>query len=208
MKLEKYIDKTKKKRKIILISLGVIILISVSLLLYKTFASFSETVEFPMIKGKVDYFGNSDIYFAFYKGNDKLDSMPLKDNEENLVFDYGECDNGAYVEWDNEEWAPLIRNLSKSKTKCSLYFKEKTSINICNKYGNDSALCYISKLGDIDYTNLAYDGKGVLQELGTDDNNLRYVGTNPNNYIDIGDKESNSKRLIFNSNSPFNTNDK
>ncbi len=194
MKLEKYEDKSKKKRKVILVSIGVIVLISVSLILYKTFASFSEEVSFPMMKGKVDYFGNSDIYFAFYKGNELLEEMPQKDNKENLVFDYGECDNESYIEWDNEEWAPLIIDLSKSKTKCSLYFKEKTSINICNKYGNDSALCYISKLGDSDYINMAYDhasANGVL------DNNLRYIGASPNNYIDIGDRDGDGNPILW-----------
>ena len=67
MKLEKFVDKNKKRRKVDLITLGVLVVVSVSLVLYKTFASFTESVEFPMMKGKVDYFGNSDIYFAFIK---------------------------------------------------------------------------------------------------------------------------------------------
>ncbi len=65
MKLEKYVDKNEKRRRTILITISVIVLIGVSLILYKTFASFIESAEFPMMKGKVDYFGNSDIYFAF-----------------------------------------------------------------------------------------------------------------------------------------------
>ncbi len=125
MKLKKYEDKSKKKRKIILISLGVIVLIGISFLLYKTFASFREEVEFPIMNGKVDYFGNSDVYFAFYKGNEPLEEMPSKENSEGLVFIDGECDNGATIEWDKEEWSPLIKNLTKSKTKCTLYFNDK-----------------------------------------------------------------------------------
>ncbi len=125
MKLEKYVDKDKKRRKVILISISVIVLISVSLLLYKTFASFREEVEFPIMNGKVDYFGNSDVYFAFYKGNEQLEEMPSKDNNEGLVFIDGECDNGASIEWNKEEWSPLIKNLTKSKTKCTLYFNDK-----------------------------------------------------------------------------------
>jgi hypothetical protein len=35
----------------------------------------------------------------------------------------------------------------------------------------------------LDSTDLAYDGIEVLGEVGTEDNNLRYVGQNPNNYI-------------------------
>ena len=54
--------------------------------------------------------------------------MPQKDNEENLVFDHGTCDNGASIVWDNEAWGPMVKNLSKNKTKCSLYFEEKNSM--------------------------------------------------------------------------------
>ena len=125
MKLKKYEDKSKKKRKVILISISVIVLISASFLLYKTFASFTEEIEFPIMNGKVDYFGNSDVYFAFYKGNEPLEEMPSKDNSEGLVFIDGECDNGATIEWDKEQWSPLIKNLTKSKTKCTLYFNDK-----------------------------------------------------------------------------------
>ena len=194
MKLKKYEDKNKKKRKILLVSLGVIVLIGVSLILYKTFAIFTESAEFSIMNGKVDYFGNSDVYFAFFNGNDKLEEMPQKDNEENLVFDYGTCDNGADIIWDNENWGPMVKNLSKSKTKCSLYFKEKLSIEICNKYGNDSASCYITKLGDSDYVNMFYDHAGAN---GVEVNNLRYVGLIPNNYIDIGDRDSNGEPILW-----------
>ncbi len=178
MKLEKYEDKNKKKRKIILISIGVIVLISLSLILYKTFASFSEEVSFPMMKGKVDYFGNSDIYFAFYKDDELLEEMPQKDNKENLVFDHGECDNGASIEWNNDEWAPLIKELNKVKTKCNLYFKK--AIN---------AVEYFTELAKTDTTNLKTDD--------TSEANIRYVGANPNNYIDIGDKDSYGKPILW-----------
>ena len=131
MKLEKYVDKDKKRRKVILITISVIVLISVSFLLYKTFASFTESAEFPMMNGKVDYFGNSDIYFAFYQGDKELEEMPQKDNKKNLIFDHGECDNGASIEWNVDEWAPLVKGLSSLKTKCSLYFvKDSKAITI------------------------------------------------------------------------------
>ena len=103
MKLEKYVDKSVKRRKTILISISVIVLISVSFLLYKTFAVFTENVEFPMMKGKVDYFGNSDIYFVFYKYGELVEEMPLKDNVDNIGFDHAECDNEASIIWNEEE---------------------------------------------------------------------------------------------------------
>ncbi len=188
MKLEKYVDKNVKRRKIVLISLGVVVLISVSFLLYKTFASFTESAEFPIMNGKVDYFGNSDVYFVFYKGDKELEEMPQKDNPEKLEFDYASCDNGASIIWDKEEWAPLVKGLNSVKTKCSLYFKE---------YDPDIAVNYITELAKIDPTNLAYDGKEILGELGTEDNNLRYIGVNSNNYIDIGDRDINGNPILW-----------
>ena len=78
------------------------------------------------MNGKVDYFGNSDIYFAFYKNEQLLEEMPQVNNEENLVFEHGECDNGASIEWNASEWAPLVKGLNKVKTKCELYFSVVT----------------------------------------------------------------------------------
>ncbi len=94
-KLEKYVDKRKKRRKVILISISAIVLVGFSFLMYKTFASFTESAEFPMMKGKVDYFGNSDIYFVFYKNDELIEEMPQKNNSEKLVFEHGNCDNNA-----------------------------------------------------------------------------------------------------------------
>ena len=174
MKLEKYVDQKQKRRKEILISISVIVLISVSLLLYKTFASFTESAEFQVMNGKVDYFGNSDVYFAFYKGDEQLEEMPQKGNKENLVFDHGTCDNGAAIEWNSEEWGPMVKNLSKSKTKCSIYFKEKTEIELDKDIP-------IAESGDGLYT-VPHNN---LEELGTEWNKTeyRYAGVNPDNYV-------------------------
>ena len=195
MKLEKYEDKSKKKRKIILISISVIVLLSISFLLYKTFAIFNEHVEFPMMNGKVDYFGNSDVYFVFYKGDELLEEMPQKDNSENLVFSHGECDNAASIEWNESEWAPLVKGLNSPKTKCSLYFEEYVptfdkEVVKCGQGGTGAAEC-IKNNANLDTVNLMADD--------TSDANIRYVGANEtvNNYIDIGDKDSNGNPILW-----------
>ena len=173
MKLEKYVDKSVKRRKALIISISAIVLISVSFLLYKTFASFTESAEFPMMKGKVDYFGNSDIYFVFYQGDKQLEEMPQKNNQENLVFDHGECDNGASIEWNSEEWGPVVKNLSKSKTKCSLYFGKKTI-----ELDKDVPIIEIGDgLYKVEYNDLT--------ELSSEWNKTeyRYAGADPDNYV-------------------------
>ena len=159
MKL-KYVHKSNKKRKIILISI-IVILINISFLLFKNILLFNESTVNPF----------DNVYFGYYNGKEKLESMPEKENPENLVFDHGECDNGASIEWDDNEWSPLVKNLSKSKTKCSIYFRKYNATN------------FLKDLATIDNKNLAYDGKKSLGELGTEDNNLRYIGNNPNNYV-------------------------
>ncbi len=144
----------------IIISLILIILLLVT---HKNFANNNQNL--------------NNIYFGYYNGNEKLEEMPQKDNTENLVFDYAICDNEAYVEWNEEEWAPLVKNLSKSKTKCSVYFR------------NSSGIEFLKKLVKNNDSNLIFDG--------TSDNNLRYIGENPNNYIDIGNKDSNGKPILW-----------
>ena len=193
MKIEKYVDKNINRRKIILVSISVIVLISVSLILYKTFASFTESVEFQVMNGKVDYFGNSDVYFVFYHGDKELDEMPQKDNEENLVFEYGECDNGASIEWNEEEWAPLVKGLNSPKTKCSLFFEEYVptfdkEVVKCGKAGTGAAEC-IKNNANLDKVNLMADD--------TSDANIRYVGATVNNYIDIGDRDGEDNPILW-----------
>ena len=103
------------KKKILKISIIIIGIISVINIL--TFSKYEK-----IIKDKEEI---ENLNIAFYKGNEKIEEMPSKENSEGLVFIDGECDNGASVIWNSEEWAPLIKNLSKSKTKCTLYFNNK-----------------------------------------------------------------------------------
>ena len=64
----------------------------------------------------------------------------------------------------------------------------KPSYEICNQ-NEESASCTIAKLADEDTTNLIYDD--------TDDKNLRYIGKEVNNYIDIGDRDSDNKPILW-----------
>ena len=67
----------------------------------------------------------------------------------------------------------------------------------CGSLGKDAATC-MKENASLDTINLAYDGKEILgEELGTNDNNLRYIGANPNNYIDIGDRDNEGKPILW-----------
>ncbi len=46
-----------------------------------------------------------DVFISYYIGNDKIDSMPTKDNSEGFVFERGDCDNGPSIFWDENKCA-------------------------------------------------------------------------------------------------------
>ena len=161
-------------------------------LINKSYAVYQESVSFKVMEGTVNYEGSGDVFFAFYDGdNEQLTEMPKKDNSEGLIYDYGECNNGARVEWDNDRYGPFIANLSASKTKCTLYFTNAKSITCKNNPNGLS--CYVAKLFDNNRTMLSYDT--------SDDKNLRYIGNSPYNYIDIGDRYAGDVYRGYNSTS-------
>ena len=113
-----------------------------------------------------------NIELAFYVENVKQDTIPSKGNEENFGFRRAICytngkeDPNITVTWNNSLWGPLIKGLTAYKTRCDLYFERL------------SAAEAILAKGETD--ELKYDG--------TADNNLRYVGAEPNNYVSFNNE--------------------
>ncbi len=181
MKLERFHKDDKKKRKLVMTIFVVACSIGVGLLLGKTFAMYQVNKGFEFVNGKVNYYGRADIYFEYYQDDKILNEMPQKGNSENLGFEKAICDNGATIKWSNTSWAPKVMGLTKARTKCMLYFNEKGDISKyvvpCGQNGTNAATCYKDNATH-DTDNLAFDG--------TAENNLRYIGLQPNNYIDIG----------------------
>ncbi len=163
----------KNKYKIIIIGTFIVISIVTSYLLGKTFSLYQVNKSFEFVNGKVNYYGHSDVYFAFYSGSTWLEEMPKKGNNENLDFDKAECDNNTTIEWDEEKWSPIVLNLTKAKTRCTLYFAKKIHLD-----------------RDISLAQAGTDGlyaveHNSLSELSSSWNKTeyRYAGKNPNNYV-------------------------
>lgn len=173
MKLEKFEEK--KTRKIGIVLLGTLSLIAIGYLVSKTYAVYQEKKDFRIMEGTFDYFQGSDVYFAFYQNDEQVSTMPTK--ESGLSFKRAECTNGANIYWNGATWEPTIKGLTKSKTKCTLYFGETTFSDLvlaCSQGGKSLSTCMLENASE-DRTNLAFDG--------TTENNLRYIGANPNNYV-------------------------
>ena len=96
---------------------------------------------------------------ATYIDGKKTDSFPAKGT---VAFSKADCDNNTNIEWDNDNWGLYVTNLNE-KTKCNIYFKT-----------GENAVTKITNLASSDTTNMASDDP---------DNNIRYIGANPNNYV-------------------------
>ncbi len=90
----------------------------------------------------------------------------------------GKVTNEVEITWDDEAWAPVIKNLKDHSTKYNLYFVEgeadfNSSILACNESGN-AAQCFLD--------NASLNTKELVLDE-TVDNNLRYIEADPNNYV-------------------------
>ncbi len=168
MKLSQYKEK-KKSKKLIIVVVAIVFLIG-GIILEKTFANFKVQKSFKVMEGNFIYEGSGDVIFSFYNNGKNVSTIPKK--EEGVSFLSSKCSNNASVKWYDNLWAPIVTNLTEQGTKCELYFGK-------------SAVEYLIDLQKEKPSELAYDGKESLGEYGTDDNNLRFIGSNPNNYVEF-----------------------
>ena len=135
--------------------LSLVLIVTISII-YFTYSKFTSTSEVTAYETTVEPFIKNDYFIASYIDGEWSNEIPGKDD--GYVVDKIVCDNGATGTWDNEEWGINIRNATQ-KIKCSVFFKQATVI-----------------LGKVieDESQIAMDDA---------DNNIRYIGANPNNYV-------------------------
>ena len=128
-----------------------------------------------------------NLELAIYLENEKQSTIPEKNNASNYVFDKATCfvngkeDASVTISWDSEAWAPIVKGLTTYKTRCDLYFKKMSfneAILACNQNKN-AAECFLEN-ASLNSTELAYDA--------TADNNLRFIGADPNNYVSFNNE--------------------
>ena len=140
--------------------LSLVLIVTISII-YFTYSKFSSSNEMTMYETTVEPFIKNDYFIASYIDGEWSNEIPGKND--GYVVDKIVCDNGATGTWDNEEWGINIRNATK-KIKCSVFFIVKP-VSVTEK---------ITTLATTDTTNFATDDP---------DNNIRYIGANPNNYV-------------------------
>ena len=160
MKLEKYKQRNPKKIGIAVFTITCVLLITF-VFIYSSFASFQTNETRNFINGNVVDPG--DLYFAFYVDGVISSTMPAKGEGYVLDKEKTSCTKGASVEFNETDWSVKVLNMTETHTKCTLYFEKEPP----------KATDVILAKGETD--ELKFDK--------TPDNNLRYVGANPNNYV-------------------------
>ena len=175
MKLEKYKLKDPKKIGITIFTIVCVLLIAF-VFIYSSFASFQTNETRTFINGNVVDPG--DLYFSFYADGVISSTMPGKGEGYVLDKEKTTCTNGASIDFNTGDWSIKVLNMTKARTKCTLYFKEQTfndAILACN----DTA------------ANCIKNNASLTSELADDetsDHNIRYIGANPNNYVQFNNE--------------------
>ncbi len=190
IKLEKY-KPNKQTQKIIYVMTCILLVAFGAIFLYKSYALYEEKKDFNVINGQVEEPG--DLYFAYYVNGTISKDVPTKDSGLTLDITKSSCNSGVTVSWDDENWHAILDYStytanSTTRTKCTLYFKSKPVMattllnNLVSGANKSSTDVYTvpDKEGDSCTYTFGYDG--------TTDNNLRYVGNNPCNYVKIDDE--------------------
>ena len=135
--------------------LSLVLIVTISII-YFTYSKFGSSNEATMYETTVEPFIKNDYFIASYIDGEWSNNIPGKDD--GYVVDKIVCDNEAIGTWNSDEWSITIKNATK-KIKCSVFFKQPTII-----------------LGKVieDESQIATDDP---------DNNIRYIGANPNNYV-------------------------
>ncbi len=144
--------KNKKRNRIIISSIIGIILIVGAITLYKTFAFYTEKVEFNIIKGRVPHFVANDLTLAIQVNGESVTDIP----QENKYKVEVECDHTT-GEWDYEAWTIRLGRLTK-KTKCSIMFTEKKEATLNGadpQLGPEMIPIVIGNNGVVTYANTA-----------------------------------------------------
>ena len=185
MKLEKFKEKDNKKTFIVVFTVCCILLLA-GVLLYNSFAVFTEEKQFNVVNGT--YQDPGDIYFAYYV--DGVITRELPKQNTGYIFDEesSNCTNGVVPSWDHSKWRFIgdysgYTTTDYTRTKCNLYFvKAKT---VSTVLGDLSVYTYTP-----DFTKSACDDKtceshekGIFETTDDDGVSYYYRGSVENNYV-------------------------
>ena len=94
------------KRKMIITTIILSVLVLSGLYLYNSYALFTEEKHFNVINGEIQDPG--DIYFAYYVDGEITRSMPKPNTGYKLDEEKSECTNGVTVSFNTTAWSAIL----------------------------------------------------------------------------------------------------
>ena len=156
---DKYLKKLKFKKYKRYLYIGIPCILVLLIGIYFAYSKFSVFKEEEVVRTTVGDFISGDAVIGAYIDGEYSKSIPGKND--GYVVEKIVCDNDATASWDNDSWGIVLTNLTK-RTKCNVYFE---------KYSNAKVIANLAKT---DTVNFATDDS---------DNNIRYIGADPSNYV-------------------------
>ena len=125
---------------------------------------------------------------SIYLEDEQINYIPEKDSGYTLDTEKSSCTNGVTLDFDTSTWSVKVNysnytntNTDNTRVRCSLHFKKGTfvdSVVSCGNSNKDAGTCIKENVSLSD----------EIIEDGTVDNNLRFIGANPSNYVWFNDE--------------------
>ena len=185
MKLEKFKEKSNKRKFIIGFTMSCILLLA-GVFLGISFANFTEEKDFNVINGTAQDPG--DIYFAYYVDGEITRELPKQNTGHIFDEESSNCTNGVVPSWDYSTWTfqGNYSNYTKTdytRTKCNLYFTKAKTVSTV--LGDLEVYTYTP-----DFTKSACDDeacesheKGIFETTDDYGTSYYYRGSVENNYV-------------------------
>ena len=127
-----------------------------------------------------------DNMLAIYLEDEQINYIPEKDSGYTLDITKSSCNNGVTISFDYNTWSVKTNysnytNTDNTRVKCSLYFKKRTfaeAVVDCGALSKDAGTCIKEN----------YYLTDEVVDDETVDNNLRFIGADPNNYVWFNDE--------------------
>ena len=156
------------------------------LCLYFAYSKFFVSEEQAVIRTTVGDFIYGDVVIGAYIDGEYSSTIPGKND--GYVVDKVSCDNGAFGEWNNDDWGLLTTNLSK-RTKCNVYFKKGIKIGNLVASVDELGKCpTVNEDGSVNVTGVEATDGYLCKAKDAYGDSYYYRGNVTNNYVKFADK--------------------
>ena len=158
---DKYLKKLRFKKYKRYLYIGIPCILVLLIGIYFAYSKFSVSKDTEVVRTTVGEFIHGDVVIGAYIDGEYSKTIPGKND--GYVVDKIVCDNDATASWDNDSWGIVLTNLNK-RTKCNVYFEtKKSSLN--------------------ETVTTAMSNNPSMFASDDPDNNVRYIGKDPSNYV-------------------------